>query len=234
MALPEMDLVGSGTTKSISSSTILPKPWHSGQAPNGLLNENNRGCGISYAMPHPLHSNRSENRCRCVAASPEPPAASGTRDSIAHAAPPPSRYAVSTESVIRCSESASICTRSTTTERTPCRTAADRSTSSNDTARPSTRVRPKPFRLRASNTRATAASLGGASSGMAGVIGARPLASSGNNASLDGAPASSATSRTSSMPSATSADSATSSVSIRIASATGASNPIMRRVPRES
>ena len=31
---------------------MLPKPWQVGHAPNGLLNENNRGCGTSYAMPH--------------------------------------------------------------------------------------------------------------------------------------------------------------------------------------
>ena len=27
---------------------MLPKPWQVGQAPKGLLNENNRGCGSSY------------------------------------------------------------------------------------------------------------------------------------------------------------------------------------------
>ena len=31
---------------------MLPKPWQVGQAPNGLLNENSRGCGTSYGMPH--------------------------------------------------------------------------------------------------------------------------------------------------------------------------------------
>ena len=38
---------GSGTTSPMSSSMTLPKPWHVGQAPNGLLNENSRGCGVS-------------------------------------------------------------------------------------------------------------------------------------------------------------------------------------------
>ena len=38
---------------------MLPKPWHVGQAPNGLLNENRRGCGSSYAMPQARHSKRS-------------------------------------------------------------------------------------------------------------------------------------------------------------------------------
>ena len=41
---------------------MLPKPWQSGHAPNGLLNENSRGCGSSYGMPHSRHSNRSLNR----------------------------------------------------------------------------------------------------------------------------------------------------------------------------
>ena len=31
---------------------MLPKPWQSGQAPNGLLNENSRGCGTSYCRLH--------------------------------------------------------------------------------------------------------------------------------------------------------------------------------------
>ena len=39
----------------------LPKPWQVGQAPNGLLNENSRGCGSSYRMWHRRHSNRSLN-----------------------------------------------------------------------------------------------------------------------------------------------------------------------------
>ena len=34
----------------MSSSMTLPKPWQTGQAPNGLLNENSRGCGTSYGM----------------------------------------------------------------------------------------------------------------------------------------------------------------------------------------
>ena len=42
---------------------MLPKPWQVGQAPNGLLNENSRGCGISYGMPHVRHSKRSLKRC---------------------------------------------------------------------------------------------------------------------------------------------------------------------------
>src|SRR6266571_4527593 len=58
-----MDFDGSGTTRSMSSSMMFPNPWHVGQAPNGLLNENSRGCGASYVMPHGRHSKRSENWC---------------------------------------------------------------------------------------------------------------------------------------------------------------------------
>ena len=39
---------------------MLPNPWQVGQAPNGLLNENSRGCGSSYGMPQVRHSKRSE------------------------------------------------------------------------------------------------------------------------------------------------------------------------------
>ena len=49
---------------------MLPKPWQVGHAPNGLLNENRRGCGSSYGSPQVRHSNRSENRC-VIAACPE-------------------------------------------------------------------------------------------------------------------------------------------------------------------
>ena len=48
-------LAWSGTTRSMSSSMMLPKPWHVGQAPNGLLNENRRGCSVSCAIPHGRH-----------------------------------------------------------------------------------------------------------------------------------------------------------------------------------
>jgi len=47
MAFWAIDFVGSGTTRAMSSSMMLPKPWQSGHAPNGLLKENSRGCGNS-------------------------------------------------------------------------------------------------------------------------------------------------------------------------------------------
>ena len=50
----------SGTTRSISKSMVLPKPWQRGQAPNGLLKENSRGSGSSYLRLQALHSKRCE------------------------------------------------------------------------------------------------------------------------------------------------------------------------------
>src|SRR5450759_4972132 len=79
----------------MSSSTMLPNPWQVGQAPNGLLNENNRGCGSSYGMPQVRHSKRSENKMGLGAGDSE------LDTGMAHAAPPPSRYAISIESVSR-------------------------------------------------------------------------------------------------------------------------------------
>ena len=66
----------------MSSSMMLPKPWQIGQAPNGLLNENSRGCGTSYGMPHvaALEALAEPVRRR------SPP----IRRSIANAAPSPS------------------------------------------------------------------------------------------------------------------------------------------------
>ena len=73
----------------MSSSMMLPNPWQSGQAPNGLLNENSRGCGTSYWMLHvaalepfaePVHDRLAGCLGRAVEAG----------SSIANAAPPPS------------------------------------------------------------------------------------------------------------------------------------------------
>ena len=62
-----IDFVGSGTTRSMSSSMMLPKPWQVGQAPNGLLNENSRGCGSRRRCRTSRHSKRSL-RTRCTTA----------------------------------------------------------------------------------------------------------------------------------------------------------------------
>ena len=42
--------LGSGTTSSGSTSIRVPRPWHSGQAPNGELNENDRGSSSSMSI----------------------------------------------------------------------------------------------------------------------------------------------------------------------------------------
>ena len=41
---------GSGTTSSGSTSIRVPSPWQSGQAPKGLLNENDRGSSSSVSI----------------------------------------------------------------------------------------------------------------------------------------------------------------------------------------
>src|SRR5207237_9449645 len=73
------DLLLSGMTRSRSRSMVLPKPWHRGQAPKGLLNENSLGSGSSYRMPHFLHSKDSEKRnCRSRGIEPFPKGQSRT------------------------------------------------------------------------------------------------------------------------------------------------------------
>ena len=141
----------------MSSSMTFPKPWHVGQAPNGLLNEKSLGCGVSYAMPHARHSKRSENTILSSAVGPRSPVGSEFFESripdpesrpiaIANAAPPPSRYDVSIESVSRLRRSPSTRTRSTTTSSVARLASAERSRSSNVTALPSTSKRPNPRR----------------------------------------------------------------------------------------
>ena len=107
-------------------------------------------------MPHERHSKRSEKTSRWSPVSvhglrsfgsgsrvPDP----GSRPrTIANAAPPPSRYEVSIESVRRLRTSPSTRTRSTTTSRLARFLSAARSISSNATALPSTSRRPKPRR----------------------------------------------------------------------------------------
>ena len=83
MAFCWIDFDASGTTSAMSSSMMLPKPWHSGHAPNGLLNENSRGCGTSYGMLHVAALEPLGEPVHDVL----PPSAAG---SIANAAPPPS------------------------------------------------------------------------------------------------------------------------------------------------
>src|ERR1035441_979400 len=61
-APPSMVLFLSGTTRSISKSMVLPKPWHRGHAPNGLLKLNRRGSGSTKVRPHCLQANFSLKR----------------------------------------------------------------------------------------------------------------------------------------------------------------------------
>src|SRR3984957_6848044 len=45
-----------------SKSYLLPRPWHSGQAPYMLLNENDRGSSCGTLMPQSGHASFSEYR----------------------------------------------------------------------------------------------------------------------------------------------------------------------------
>ena len=55
------DKVWSGTIASGSIKNCVPKPSQSGQAPNGLLKENNRGSISSIVKPETGHAKREEN-----------------------------------------------------------------------------------------------------------------------------------------------------------------------------
>src|SRR5438445_41504 len=46
---------GSGITRPISKSIVLPKPWQRGQAPNGELKLNRIGSGWLNSLPQALH-----------------------------------------------------------------------------------------------------------------------------------------------------------------------------------
>src|ERR1019366_596120 len=73
-APPSRVRVLSGITKSISKSMVLPKPWHRGQAPKGLLKLNRRGSGSTKVRPHCLQANFSLKRRGRQADPPAPPA----------------------------------------------------------------------------------------------------------------------------------------------------------------
>ena len=130
---------------------MLPKPWHVGHAPNGLLNENSRGCGSSYAIPQSRQSKRSEKRWtlpRLVARRrqldrPRSAAAFQVRRLDRVGDPLPEIAAVEPHAIDDHLQRRPILQRC-------------RSTSSNDTARPSTSRRPNPLRRSASMVAATA------------------------------------------------------------------------------
>ncbi len=67
MAPSRKERVGSGTTRSASNLSSVPRPSHLGQAPKGLLKENRRGSISSMVKPETGQANFSEKRMRsCV------------------------------------------------------------------------------------------------------------------------------------------------------------------------
>ena len=51
-----IDFVSSGINKDRSTFCVIPSPLHSGQAPNGALNENNFGSSFGTEKPQTLHA----------------------------------------------------------------------------------------------------------------------------------------------------------------------------------
>ena len=101
---------GSVTTSSGSTSIRVPRPWHSGQAPKGELNENDRGSSSSVSIGWSLgQAIRSENFCSRAGSL----ASRSTNSKTTR--PPASPSAVSTESVSRRLLLALAASRSTTT-----------------------------------------------------------------------------------------------------------------------
>ena len=88
----------------------VPRPWHSGQAPNGELNENDRGSrssvSIGCSLGHAIFSEKRSSRSGSLA---------GRSTKSKTTRPPASPRAVSTESVSRRLEDALTASRSTTT-----------------------------------------------------------------------------------------------------------------------
>ena len=107
MAPSAMLIESSGITKSISTSSLVPIPEQSGQAPNGELNENDLGSSSSNER---LQSWQA--RCSLKTRSLSPPLAS-TKSRIT--IPWAKRNAVSIESVKRDFDSAFAVSRSMTT-----------------------------------------------------------------------------------------------------------------------
>ena len=101
--------LGSGITSSSSTSSWVPRPVHSGHAPNGELNENDRGSSSSNWLPSYKHTKCSLNiRSRSGSSS-----GKSTKSSVTK--PEERRSAVSILSVNRRAASALTARRSTTT-----------------------------------------------------------------------------------------------------------------------
>ena len=133
----------SGTSSSGSTSSSVPRPVHLGQAPNGLLNENDRGSTSSMASGWSLgQAIRSEKRRSRSGSLASLSTNSTTRT------PPASPSAVSTESVSRrlAPLSFPLATRRSTTTSMVCLTCfSSLGGSVSDTTSPSTRAREKPL-----------------------------------------------------------------------------------------
>src|ERR1700745_2769929 len=87
------DLDSSGTISSGSTSSLVPSPVHSGQAPHGELNENERGSSSSKDRSSYRQARCSEYiRSRCGSLS-------GRSTKSSTTTPPDRPSAVSTESV---------------------------------------------------------------------------------------------------------------------------------------
>ena len=127
-----------GTTKSGSTSRRVPKPVHSGHAPNGELKEKDRGSSSSNETPHFMQARCSLNiRSRLGSFSDRSMKSRTTT-------PLDRRSAVSTESVKRRRDSALTARRSTTTSILCFSCFLSIGTSSRPTTTPSTRTREYP------------------------------------------------------------------------------------------
>src|SRR3989442_7796357 len=69
-----MERLGSPRIRSAFTSRRVPSPEHSGQAPNGELNENCRGSSSGSESPHVGQAYRSENSVGFGPPPPPPPA----------------------------------------------------------------------------------------------------------------------------------------------------------------
>ena len=133
------DFRGSGTTRSGSSSSRVPRPPHAGQAPYGLLKENIRGETSGNEMPQRTHARRSENTQAW------PPSGTSTTTT-----PSASRSAVSSESASRAAPVSRMTRRSTTTSIVCFLFLSSSISSARSRTVPLTRTRPNPCR-RSSN-----------------------------------------------------------------------------------
>ena len=143
MAPCVMDRSSSGTSSSGSTSSSVPRPVHLGQAPNGELNEKERGSTSSIASGWSLGQAIFSEKRRSRSGS------SASRSTNSTTSTPPARpSAVSTESVSRRLAPASpplATSRSTTTSMVCLTCFSSLGGSVSETTSPSTRAREKPL-----------------------------------------------------------------------------------------